>query len=122
MQDEAPILEALEQQKRIRAQRAEVICELLKKCIGFDIYQDVLDKVENQPDRITRTHIAKALVEKNVVSRPQQAVDRFLKEGKRAFVKCEGLGLKELQARLLVELKKHKNYSIFVVSIISFLK
>lgn len=31
MQDEAPILEALEQQKRIRAQRAEVICELLKK-------------------------------------------------------------------------------------------
>lgn len=30
MQDEAPILEALEQQKRIRAQRAEVICELLK--------------------------------------------------------------------------------------------
>ncbi|MFI8126681.1 PHP domain-containing protein [Acinetobacter sp. ABJ-A23_2] len=95
MQDEAPILEALEQQKRIRAQRAEVICELLKKCIGFDIYQDVLDKVENQPDRITRTHIAKTLVEKNVVSRPQQAFDRFLKEGKRAFVKFEGLGLQE---------------------------
>ncbi|WP_223240064.1 septation protein IspZ, partial [Acinetobacter baumannii] len=36
-----------------------------------------------------------ALVEKNVVSRPQQAFDRFLKEGKRAFVKFEGLGLKE---------------------------
>ena len=37
----------------------------------------MFDKVENQPDRITRTHIAKALVEKNVVSRPQQAFDRF---------------------------------------------
>lgn len=95
MQDEAPILEALEQQKRIRAQRAKVICELLEKCIGFQIYDDVLAKVENQADRITRTHIAKTLVEKNVVARPQQAFDRFLKEGKRAFVKFEGLGLKE---------------------------
>ncbi|WP_044424835.1 PHP domain-containing protein [Acinetobacter pittii] len=95
MQDEAPILEALEQQKRIRAQRAKVICELLEKCIGFQIYDDVLAKVEHQADRITRTHIAKTLVEKNVVTRPQQAFDRFLKEGKRAFVKFEGLGLKE---------------------------
>ncbi len=95
MQDEAPILEALEQQKRIRAQRAKVICELLEKCIGFQIYDDVLAKVENQADRVTRTHIAKTLVEKNVVARPQQAFDRFLKEGKRAFVKFEGLGLKE---------------------------
>ena len=95
MQDEAPILEALEQQKRIRAQRAKVICELLEKCIGFQIYDDVLAKVENQADRVTRTHIAKTLVEKNVVTRPQQAFDRFLKEGKRAFVKFEGLGLKE---------------------------
>ncbi|MCU4531320.1 PHP domain-containing protein [Acinetobacter sp. P1(2023)] len=95
MQDEAPILEALEQQKRIRAQRAKVICELLEKCIGFQIYDDVLAKVEHQADRVTRTHIAKTLVEKNVVARPQQAFDRFLKEGKRAFVKFEGLGLKE---------------------------
>lgn len=95
MQDEAPILEALEQQKRIRAQRAKVICELLEKCIGFQIYDDVLAKVENQADRVTRTHIAKTLVEKNVVTRPQQAFDRFLKEGKRAFVKFEGLSLKE---------------------------
>lgn len=95
MQDEAPIFEALEQQKRIRAQRAKVICELLEKCIGFQIYDDVLAKVENQADRVTRTHIAKTLVEKNVVTRPQQAFDRFLKEGKRAFVKFEGLGLKE---------------------------
>ncbi|WP_323739913.1 PHP domain-containing protein [Acinetobacter oleivorans] len=95
MQDEAPILEALEQQKRVRAQRAKVICDLLEKCIGFQIYEDVLAKVENQADRVTRTHIAKTLVEKNVVTRPQQAFDRFLKEGRRAFVKFEGLGLKE---------------------------
>lgn len=95
MQDEAPIREMLENQKRVRAERAKVICSLLEKCIDFDIYPDVVAKVDGQADRVTRTHIAKALVEKNIVSRPQQAFDRFLKEGKKAFVKFDGIGLKE---------------------------
>lgn len=51
--------------------------------------------VEGEPDRITRTHIAKALVQQQIVSRPQQAFDRYLKEGKKAFVNFEGLGLAE---------------------------
>ena len=95
MQDEAPIKTMLENQKKIRAERAKVICGLLEKCIGFDIYPDVVAKVDGHADRVTRTHIAKTLVEKNIVSRPQQAFDRFLKEGKKAFVKFEGIGLKE---------------------------
>ena len=95
MQDEAPIKAMLEQQKKVRAERAKVICQLLEKCIDFDIYPDVIAQVEGEADRVTRTHIAKALVEKNIVSRPQQAFDRFLKEGKKAFVKFEGMGLKE---------------------------
>ena len=95
MQDEAPIKTMLEKQKKVRAERAKLICELLEKCIGFDIYPEVLAKVDGFPDRVTRTHIAKTLVEKNIVSRPQQAFDRFLKEGKKAFVKFDGIGLKE---------------------------
>lgn len=95
MQDEAPIRAMLEKQKKIRAERAKVICQLLEKCIDFDIYPDVIAQVDGEADRVTRTHIAKALVEKNIVSRPQQAFDRFLKEGKKAFVKFEGVGLKE---------------------------
>lgn len=95
MQDEAPIREMLENQKKVRAERAKVICSLLEKCIDFDIYPDVVAKVDGQADRVTRTHIAKVLVEKNIVSRPQQAFDRFLKEGKKAFVKFDGIGLKE---------------------------
>ena len=95
MQDEVPIKVMLENQKKVRAERAKLICELLEKCIGFDIYPDVLAKVDGQADRVTRTHIAKTLVEKNVVARPQQAFDRFLKEGKKAFVKFDGVGLKE---------------------------
>ena len=95
MQDEAPIKTMLEKQKKVRAERAKLICELLEKCIGFDIYPEVMAKVDGFPDRVTRTHIAKTLVEKNIVSRPQQAFDRFLKEGKKAFVKFDGIGLKE---------------------------
>lgn len=95
MRDEAPIREMLENQKRVRAERAKIICSLLEKCIDFDIYPDVVAKVDGQADRVTRTHIAKVLVEKNIVSRPQQAFDRFLKEGKKAFVKFDGIGLKE---------------------------
>lgn len=95
MQDEAPIRAMLENQKKIRAERAKVICQLLEKCIDFDIYPDVIAQVDGETDRVTRTHIAKALVDKNIVSRPQQAFDRFLKEGKKAFVKFEGVGLKE---------------------------
>jgi len=95
MQDEATIKAMLENQKKIRAERAKVICQLLEKCINFDIYPDVVAKVDGYADRVTRTHIAKTLVEKEIVSRPQQAFDRFLKEGKKAFVKFEGVGLKE---------------------------
>ncbi|WP_038344626.1 PHP domain-containing protein [Acinetobacter sp. A47] len=95
MQDEVPIRAMLEQQKKVRAERARLICQLLEKCIGFDIYPDVVAQVDGEADRVTRTHIAKALVEKNIVSRPQQAFDRFLKEGKKAFVKFEGVGLKQ---------------------------
>ena len=95
MLDEVPIKVMLENQKKVRAERAKLICELLEKCIGFDIYPDVLAKVDGHIDRVTRTHIAKTLVEKNIVTRPQQAFDRFLKEGKKAFVKFEGLGLKD---------------------------
>ncbi|KHF76236.1 metal-dependent phosphoesterase [Acinetobacter sp. neg1] len=95
MQDEVPIKAMLENQKKIRAERAKVICQLLEKCINFDIYPDVVAKVDGYADRVTRTHIAKTLVEKEIVSRPQQAFDRFLKEGKKAFVKFEGVGLKE---------------------------
>lgn len=95
MQDETPIQAMLENQKKVRAERAKVICDLLEKCIDFDIYPDVIAKVDGQADRVTRTHIAKTLVEKNIVSRPQQAFDRLLKEGKKAFVKFEGLGLKD---------------------------
>lgn len=95
MQQPEPLLAVLEQQKKIRAERAAQICGLLTPLIGQDIYADVLSKVDGEADRITRTHIAKTLVEKGIVSRVQQAFDKYIKEGKKAYVKFDGLGLEE---------------------------
>ncbi|WP_406612781.1 PHP domain-containing protein [Acinetobacter schindleri] len=95
VQNPEPLQQALEQQKRIRAERSKKICDLLIPLIGQDIYPDVVAKVDNIPDRVTRTHIAKTLVEKGIVTRPQQAFDKYIKEGKKAYVKFDGLGLEE---------------------------
>ena len=95
MQNPVPMQAALEQQKQIRAVRAKQICDLLIPLIGEDIYADVVAKVDHVPDRVTRTHIAKTLVEKGYVNRAQQAFDKYIKEGKKAYVKFDGLALEE---------------------------
>ncbi|WP_218697781.1 PHP domain-containing protein [Acinetobacter harbinensis] len=95
MQNPEPMLILLEQQKHIRAIRAKQICDLLMPLIGQDIYAEVIAKVDGIADRITRTHIAKTLVEKKIVSRAQQAFDKYIKEGKKAYVKFDGLALAE---------------------------
>lgn len=95
MQNPEPLMILLEQQKQIRAVRAKQICDLLIPLIGQDIYADVIAKVDGIADRVTRTHIAKTLVEKGVVSRSQQAFDKYIKEGKKAYVKFDGLGLEQ---------------------------
>ncbi|MBJ9901072.1 PHP domain-containing protein [Acinetobacter bereziniae] len=95
MQNPEPLQRLLTAQKKIRAERAKEICDLLIPLIHQDIYADVVAKVDGEPDRITRTHIAKTLVEKGIVQRAQQAFDKYIKEGKKAYVKFDGLGLAE---------------------------
>lgn len=95
MQNPEPLQQLLTAQKKIRAERAKEICELLIPLIHQDIYADVVAKVDGEPDRITRTHIAKTLVEKGIVQRAQQAFDKYIKEGKKAYVKFDGLGVAE---------------------------
>ncbi len=93
MQQPEPLYDLLDEQKRIRAERSKQICELLIPLIGQDIYPDVLAKVDHMPDRVTRSHIAQTLVDKGIVTRAQQAFDKYIKEGKKAYVKFDGLGL-----------------------------
>ena len=93
MQQPEPLYTLLADQKRIRAERSKQICTLLIPLIGQDIYPDVLAKVDHMPDRVTRSHIAQTLVDKGIVTRAQQAFDKYIKEGKKAYVKFDGLGL-----------------------------
>ncbi|AOA59269.1 PHP domain-containing protein [Acinetobacter larvae] len=93
MQQPEPLLQLLAQQKTIRADRAVEICQLLAKILAQDFYPLVLNKVDQHPDRITRSHIASVLVEQGIVKRPQQAFDHYLKEGKKAFVRFQGVDL-----------------------------
>ena len=90
MQNPEPIQQLLMHQQALRAERALRICQKLQQILKIDVLPDVLNQVDGQTDRITRTHIAKALITHHVVSRPQQAFDRFLKEGKSAYVKFDG--------------------------------
>ena len=95
MQQPEKLEVVLAQQKRIRAERAAQICQLLVDLTGHDIYADVLAQVDGVADRITRSHIAKSLLARGVVTRLQQAFDRYLKEGKKAYVKFDGLDLQQ---------------------------
>ncbi|MEB3754287.1 PHP domain-containing protein [Acinetobacter sp. MD2(2019)] len=95
MQHPEPLLWALEQQKNIRAERAVLICEKLAKILKHDFLPDALALAGGHLDRVTRSHIAQALQARNVVTRLQQAFDRFLKEGKPAYVAFDGLSLQD---------------------------
>ncbi|EPF70120.1 PHP domain-containing protein [Acinetobacter rudis] len=95
MQAPEPLEQLLLEQKRVRAARAEEICQRLTTCIQKDIYADVLAKVEQMPERITRSHIAQTLLEQGVVKRLQQAFDLYLKQGKKAYVPFVGPSMAE---------------------------
>ena len=91
MKNLAPMHALLEKQKQHRAERALLICEKLQHILKTDFLPEVRELVDGYDDRITRAHIAKVLVKRNVVTRLQQAFDRFLKEGKRAYVPFIGV-------------------------------
>ncbi|WP_343595629.1 PHP domain-containing protein [Acinetobacter sp.] len=93
MQHPEPLLAALEKQKQTRAERAKLICEKLEKILKHDFFSEAVALVDGQADRVTRSHIAQVMLARNVVTRLQQAFDRFLKEGKPAYVAFDGLSL-----------------------------
>ncbi|MDY0308572.1 MAG: PHP domain-containing protein [Castellaniella sp.] len=71
--------------RRSRFERAGEIAERLRDC-GIDgAYEGALRHVDN-PDLISRVHFARHLLEQGHCKSLQQAFDRYLGEGKRAFV------------------------------------
>ncbi|MFU8926961.1 PHP domain-containing protein [Acinetobacter puyangensis] len=91
MQNLEPMQQLLLKQKQHRAKRALLICEKLQQILKTDFLPEIRELVDGHDERITRSHIAKVLLKRNVVTRAQQAFDRFLKEGKAAYVPFLGV-------------------------------
>lgn len=84
--DLTALQEFLKGQQQIRAARAEQICAKLAKLVKQDPWPDVLAMADGRAEGVTRAHIAQWLLQQHKVSKLQQAFDRYLKEGKPAFV------------------------------------
>lgn len=74
----------VEQQQR-REQRAVMIGDKLAKCGFADVYQQA--KLLADKGSITRAHFAKVLMAQGLISTIQQAFDKYIGKGKRAYVK-----------------------------------
>jgi predicted metal-dependent phosphoesterase TrpH len=76
-----------------RDERASRICTKLEKCGYPGIYEIALDYADGA--QISRNHIAKALVQKGIVEKPQQAFTKFLGKNKRAHVSPKWISIEE---------------------------
>ena len=79
-------------ERQARADRARSIARLLADCGVADAWEGALRHVEN-PDLISRVHFARHLLDKGYVKTLQQAFDRYLGDGKRAFVPTQWVPL-----------------------------
>lgn len=87
--------EQLQNIQEDRKTRAIEICKKLKQKLDIDLYTDVLALAHNNPKAITRSHIAKAMEEKNIVTKYQQAFDKYLGQGKPAYVPIDTVSMVE---------------------------
>jgi predicted metal-dependent phosphoesterase TrpH len=93
MTDFAPLEAVLENQKVIRARRAETICAKLEKITKKPAWEAVLALAGGRAEGITRGHLAQWLVNEKLVNKQQQAFDRYLGEGKSAYVPLEWMSM-----------------------------
>jgi predicted metal-dependent phosphoesterase TrpH len=93
MKDFAPLNAILQEQQVIRARRAEMICAKLEKLTKRPAWDAVLALASGRAEGITRGHLAQWLVNEKLVNKPQQAFDRYLGEGKPAYVPLEWLSM-----------------------------
>lgn len=81
--------------RQSRFERAGIIAERLRECGIADAYEGALRHVDN-PELIGRVHFARHLLEQGHCKSLQQAFDRYLGEGKRAFVPMRWPGLESV--------------------------
>lgn len=98
--DDAGLQAGLMQIRRSRFTRAHALDALLADCGIDNAYEGALRYVDN-PDLISRVHFARHLLREGYVKSLQQAFDRYLGDGKRAFVPTEWSTLEEVVGWIL---------------------
>lgn len=81
-----------------RGNRGRSIVEKMAELTGYDfdeMWQAVLTKAEGNADAVGRAHIAKVLVEKEIVPTMQKAFDKYLADNKAAYVPIETLSMQD---------------------------
>jgi predicted metal-dependent phosphoesterase TrpH len=88
-----PVLaEGLARIRQTRVDRARKVAQLLTDCGITDAWEGALSHVDN-PNLISRVHFARHLLDQGHVKTLQQAFDRYLGDGKRAFVPTQWVPL-----------------------------
>ena len=91
-QDNQPLIKRLEMQQKARWERAELIQAKLSKCNIEGVYDYLKDNVKQV---VTRTHIARAIVEMGFAKDMQQAFKKYIGKKGRARVKQEWVPMDE---------------------------
>ena len=81
-----------------RETRGYAMCEKVAKTFNLpidDIWQDVLIQAKGNPQAVGRTHIAKVMADKGLVSDVQKAFTGYLADHKSCYVALDGLNLKD---------------------------
>lgn len=91
--DLAQMDEDLQKIQSQRETRAVQICDKLKDKLGEDLYPEVLALANSNPKAVSRSHIAKVLVEREIVAKHQHAFDKYLAQGKPAYVPIDVIGI-----------------------------
>lgn len=81
-----------------RGNRGRMIVEKMAELTGHDfaeLWQAVLDKAEGNADAVGRAHIAKVLLEKDIVPTMQKAFDKYLADNKAAYVPIDSLSMED---------------------------
>ena len=81
-----------------RGNRGRMIVEKMAELTGHDfdeMWQAVLVKADGNADAVGRAHIAKVLLEQEIVPTMQKAFDKYLADNKAAYVPIETLSMEE---------------------------
>ncbi len=93
----ATLLNGIAKIQQIRRERTQKIAQLLEKKHISGAYQTVMDRV-GEKGMVTRSHFADFLVAQHYVDTEQEAFDRYLAQGKPAFVSTTWATLEEAVA------------------------